>query len=197
MDSMASVCIRDANADDVDAIAALHADSWRRHYRGAYSDEFLDGDVLADRIAVWTARMASPTDGCTLVAQVGEEDTGTVVGFAHTVFGADPVWGALVDNLHVRYVAKRQGLGSLLMVRTAQRLIAHDGTSGLYLWVLEQNRDAQAFYLSLGGSLVGRRAAIGPGGVPGRLTGQPMALRCAWQDPSRLITVGRAAQRES
>jgi hypothetical protein len=27
----------------------LHADSWRRHYRGAYADAFLDGDVLADR----------------------------------------------------------------------------------------------------------------------------------------------------
>jgi GNAT superfamily N-acetyltransferase len=37
-----------AGPPDADAIAALHADSWRRHYRGAYSDAFLDGDVGAD-----------------------------------------------------------------------------------------------------------------------------------------------------
>src|SRR4051812_46014791 len=29
---------RRAKLDDVDGIAALHADSWRRNYRGAYSD---------------------------------------------------------------------------------------------------------------------------------------------------------------
>ena len=31
---------------DIEAIAALHTDSWRRHYRGAYSDAFLDGDII-------------------------------------------------------------------------------------------------------------------------------------------------------
>ncbi|MEU4563183.1 hypothetical protein AB0F72_32800 [Actinoplanes sp. NPDC023936] len=49
---------RFAEAADAAGIAALHADSWRRHYRGAYSDSFLDGDVIADRHAVWSARLA-------------------------------------------------------------------------------------------------------------------------------------------
>jgi len=40
-----TVGFRPARASDSEAIAALHADSWRRHYRGAYSDAFLDGDV--------------------------------------------------------------------------------------------------------------------------------------------------------
>ena len=35
---------------DANAIAALHADSWRRHYRGAYSDAFLDGDVAGQSV---------------------------------------------------------------------------------------------------------------------------------------------------
>jgi hypothetical protein len=30
---------------DAPAVAGLHADSWRRHYRGAFSDAFLDRDV--------------------------------------------------------------------------------------------------------------------------------------------------------
>ena len=43
---------RQASIHDVEAIAALHTESWQRHYRGAYLDSFLDGDVLADRLAV-------------------------------------------------------------------------------------------------------------------------------------------------
>ena len=33
---------RAAGPDDVHAVAGLHAESWQRHYRGAYSDAFLD-----------------------------------------------------------------------------------------------------------------------------------------------------------
>lgn len=43
-----------------DGYARLNADSWRRNYRGAYLDSFLDGDVLADRLAVWTDRLTQP-----------------------------------------------------------------------------------------------------------------------------------------
>lgn len=50
---------RPALATDAAAIAELHADSWRRHYRGAYGDSYLDGDVGADRAAVWHGRFRS------------------------------------------------------------------------------------------------------------------------------------------
>lgn len=49
-----------ANPSDAEAIATLHAGSWRRHYRGAYSDAFLDGDVVSDRLAVWAERLREP-----------------------------------------------------------------------------------------------------------------------------------------
>ena len=51
---------RVATSEDADAIPRLHADSWRRHSRGAYSDAFLDGDVLADRTATWRERLREP-----------------------------------------------------------------------------------------------------------------------------------------
>ncbi len=185
MPSDGSVLVRDATVGDADGIATLHADSWRLHYRGAFSDAFLDGDVLADRLAVWSARMARPPAGCTVVAV--EATTGAIVGFAHAVFDEDPDWGTLVDNLHVGHRAKRRGIGSVLMAETARRVLRHDPAGRLYLWVLEQNVDAQRFYRALGGSIVERRPAVGPGGVPGRLVGTPVALRCAWRDPSRLL----------
>jgi len=171
---------RDASRRDIEAIAALHADSWRRHYRGAYSDTFLDGDVIADRLEVWTKRLATPgsrANQCTIVAELD----GDLVGFAHTILDDDPKWGALLDNLHVRYDLKGYGIGTRLMEETAQTVIDRARSSGLYLWVLEQNRAAQAFYEARGGICVGRKTSKPAGG------GKVVGLRYVWTDPSALI----------
>jgi GNAT superfamily N-acetyltransferase len=175
---------RVAGFSDAEGIAALHVDSWRRHYRGAYSDAFLDGEVTADRLAVWTERLRTPDPGSrTIVAESG----GELVGFAHTVFDDDPTWGALLDNLHVTAEMKRRGVGSRLLALTARAVTERAQATGLYLWVLEQNVDAEAFYRARGGRRVGRRLASPPGGVPGRLNGSPVGLRYAWPDPAVLL----------
>lgn len=188
------VHIRDATAADAAAIAALHADSWSRHYRGAFADSYLDGEALADRLGVWSERLAA-TEGtcgvvtrgvCTLVAETGGGGVPAILGFAHTVFGEDPVWGALLDNLHVDHGAQRRGIGSRLLAESARRVTGR-GPGGLYLWVLEQNGAAQSFYRSLGGAFAGSRPAVGPGGDRSRLAGRPVALRCAWPDPKVLL----------
>ncbi|MBV8216919.1 MAG: GNAT family N-acetyltransferase [Solirubrobacterales bacterium] len=167
---------------DAEAVAALHADSWRRHYRGAYSDDFLDGDVQTERAAVWSERL-SERNGATRTV-VAEDDDG-LVGFAHTVFEADPRWGALIDNLHLVYSEKRRGIGSRLITLAARPVLAR-GT-GLYLWVLEQNSDARAFYEARGGRCVERALVPAPGGIAGRLNGTPFGLRYAWSDPAVLL----------
>jgi len=171
---------REATAGDVEGIAALHADSWRRHYRGAYSDAFLDGDVVADRLAVWAERLnrADRSNECTLVA----ERDGDIVGLAHTILDTDPEWGALLDNLHVRYDLKGSGIGTLLMAETARAVIARAPSSGLFLWVLEGNTAAQAFYEARGGKSEGSKASEAPGG------GTISAFRYVWPDPSVLLS---------
>jgi ribosomal protein S18 acetylase RimI-like enzyme len=176
---------RRAETGDAPAVAALHVDSWRRHYRGAYSDAFLDGGVEADRLATWTERLAQPnTDAaCALVA----EQNGAVVGFAYTIWGDDPQWGSLLENLHVVYGQKGQGVGTQLMARTAQSLLQRGSVEGLYLWVLEQNKAAQAFYEARGGVCVERGFAPPPGGDPERLAGAPRRFRYVWHDPSELL----------
>ncbi len=169
---------RAATARDVEAIAALHADSWRRHYRGALSDAFLDGDVVADRLAVWTARLTEPQPHqCTIVA----DDDGTVVGFVHTALDEDPKWGALLDNLHVVYARKRDRIGTHLMAESASIVLERRPSAGLYLWVLEQNTAAQAFYAARGGVCVEREIAPATGG------GTTERLRFVWPDPSVLL----------
>jgi len=177
------VAYRAATAADADAVAALHADSWRRHYRGAYADAYLDGDVVTDRRRVWTARLAAASDDArTIVA----ESAGRVIGFVHVVFDDHPTWGALLDNLHVTFERKRQGIGARLMVRAGRAVAEARPGSLLYLWVLEQNSAAQAFYESLDGRCVERDQVDPPGGDPTRLAGTPWKLRYVWTDPAAL-----------
>jgi GNAT superfamily N-acetyltransferase len=169
---------RNATARDVDAIAQLHVDSWRRNYRGAYSDAFLDGDVVADRMAVWMARLAQPApNACTVVAEVD----GAVVGFAHTILDDDPTWGALLDNLHVVHDLKGRGVGTRLMAETAVTVLERAPSTGLYLWVLEGNTRARAFYAARGGRCVGQQVSEPPGG------GAIVGLRYVWPDPALLL----------
>jgi ribosomal protein S18 acetylase RimI-like enzyme len=185
------VTYRAATLHDAEGIAHLHADSWRRNYRGAFSDAYLDGDLVAERLSVWTERLRSPRPGTfTIVAEhLGPDpgpntgpDTGrgpgAIVGLAHTILGDDPAWGALLDNLHVSHAEKGHGIGTRLMAETARGLIARDPASSLFLWVLAQNTAAQAFYDARGGTCVDRQSRSPEPGD---------RLRYTWPDPSRLL----------
>ena len=168
-----------ATLHDAGSVGRLHADSWRRHYRGAYADAYLDGEASDERIAMWTERLGEvDPEHFTVIA----ETDGVLVGFAHTRLGADPRWGALLDNLHVRHEYKRQGLGRALMAETASILGERRPDSGLYLWVLQQNTAAQSFYRARGGECV-EEAIAGP--FPGG--GTAPSLRYAWRTPTRLF----------
>jgi GNAT superfamily N-acetyltransferase len=175
---------RSAEKADAAAVAALHADSWQRHYRGAFSDAFLDGDVPGFLLSRWTGLLGAPDPQArTIVAELD----GELVGLAHTRLGDDPAWGALLDNLHVSYGLKRLGVGTRLLALTAQAVLDSTPGSGLYLWVLEQNAGARAFYTARGGTCVETVRVPPPGGDPSRLNGSPMGMRLAWPDLSRLL----------
>jgi ribosomal protein S18 acetylase RimI-like enzyme len=171
--------LRLATAADAEAIATLHADSWRRFYRGAYADSFLDGDVEADRKAVWSQRLAVPQSNAVTI--VAENDVG-FAGFVHVILDHDERWGSLIDNLHVSHTGQRSGIGSALITSAGRSVVEHGSTAATYLWVLEQNASAQAFYTAHGGRPVERGPVAFPGGVPGRLNGRPMSLRFVWPD---------------
>src|ERR1700739_2114011 len=180
---------RMAEQDDAQAVAALHADSWQRHYRGAYTDAFLDDEDPGYLLELWTSRLESPDPSArTILADLDQAGDGSrLVGMAHTILGNDPAWGALLDNLHVVYGLKRQGVGTRLMSLTAKAVLAAKPESALYLWVLEQNVNAQAFYNARGGTCVERRDVPAPGGKAARLDGMPGCFRYAWPDPSKLV----------
>jgi GNAT superfamily N-acetyltransferase len=172
-----------AATGDAGRIAALHTKSWRRHYRGAYADAYLDGDLLTERTKVWSARLASPGGTTTILA----ECAGHLIGFVHVVFDADPRWGSLVDNLHVDHTQHRTGIGTQLMAYAARAVLANADSSALYLWVLEQNERAQKFYRAAGGTPVETGIVAAPCGDPTLLNGTPAKYRMSWPDATRLL----------
>ncbi|HEV7706783.1 MAG TPA: GNAT family N-acetyltransferase [Asanoa sp.] len=105
-----------------------------------------------------------------------------LVGFVHLVVDDDARWGSLIDNLHVVTGRHRGGVGSGLIMWAAAVAAERGATPALYLWVQEQNTAAQAFYAAHGGQVVERALISAPGGIPGRLNGNPGKLRVAWPD---------------
>jgi GNAT superfamily N-acetyltransferase len=162
---------REATHDDLMAIATLHAESWRIHYRGAYRDDFLDGDVVRDRIAVWTSRLSAPARNQFVIVA---EEAASIVGFACAYGREDPRWGTLLDNIHVRPDHHRQGIGARLLAAVVTWCRANYPDCGLYLWVLARNASARRFYERLGATDRGGGVFVPPGG--GRIDSR----RYAW-----------------
>ncbi len=181
--SIGPVIFSPAGAGDAGRIAALHADSWRRHYRGAYADAYLDGDLLSERSKVWSARLNSPAGTATIIA----ERAGRLVGFVHVVLETDARWGSLIDNLHVDHSEHRAGIGAELMAYAARVVLANAGSPAFHLWVLQQNTRAQMFYLAHGGIRVETGIVTAPCGNPTFLNGTPGKYRMAWPDATRLV----------
>lgn len=137
--------LRPATMLDLEAIAMLHAANYRLAYRGALRDEFLAGDLEAERRRHWQDRLQRPP--AQQIVEVLEQD-GHLVGFSCTELDESPVWGSKLANLHVDAACQGRGLGARLLRSIAARCAARDG--GLYWWVVESNAAARRFYGRLG-----------------------------------------------
>lgn len=135
-----------ATADDADTIADLHTRSWQRHYRGIYSDDYLDNLLAAERSEVWTKRFATIDPNMLVIKAMLAENA---IGFACTFLQRDQQFGALVDNLHVMQEHQGFGIGRELLRRSAEWVKSNDQNSSIYLFVLKENRSARHFYQSL------------------------------------------------
>jgi GNAT superfamily N-acetyltransferase len=173
-----SIALRTAGAGDAESIAVLHADSWRRTYRGMMTDAFLDGDALANRRQVWRKRLQA--DDPRQFVCVAEEDT-TIVGFICAFANEDANWGSYIDNLHVAHVMNGRGIGRALMQSAAAWLCRVRPDIGVYLWVMEANASARRFYDHLGATNVETVIKEDPGG------GRAPNCRYVWLNPQLLL----------
>jgi ribosomal protein S18 acetylase RimI-like enzyme len=138
---------RPARPTDAEAVASLHARSWRESYRGSFHDAFLDGDLVGERLGVWRERLRrAPENQFVQLAVAGTDLAGFVCAYgAH-----DPRWGSLVDNLHVASAFKRHGIGRALMKHAGAWLASGYPDCEVHLLVLEVNAAARRFYERLG-----------------------------------------------
>jgi ribosomal protein S18 acetylase RimI-like enzyme len=168
---------RSATPSDAEAVARLHAQSWRENYRGAFLDAFLDGDLPGERLRAWRERLDRPATNQFVQVAVGGTN---LAGFICAYADHDPEWGSFIDNLHVAQAFKRSGVGSILMRQAAAWLVAQHPDRGIYLLVLEANLSARRFYERLGGTNAGVSTMETHGGAMVR------SCRYAWARPALL-----------
>jgi len=143
------ITYREAVPADWESIAELHALSWQINYRGSMSDHYLDNLVIDERKQVWKKRFDTVNDKqLTILA----EQNGQLVGLSCIFLDADPLHQAMLDNLHVHPDSKRQGIGKILMKKSADLILQKSNNTNMYLWVLTTNSKAISFYESVGGT---------------------------------------------
>jgi hypothetical protein len=113
--------LRDAKFCDHIAIARLHAQNWRQNYRGILSDNFLNLEVEKDRLNVWFERLQFPANNQQITVAIHNEN---IIGFSCLFFNDDPVFGSLLDNLHVAKNMQQHGIGKML-IKNCTKTILH------------------------------------------------------------------------
>lgn len=140
--------IRPAQFSDLLAISKLRAESWRQTYRDIYSNEFLNHHVEKDRLDSWHSRLKFPGRNQYVTIAILDE---IVVGFSCIFLDDHPVFGTLLDNLHVSKNFQNYNIGKRLMKNCMQLIVQKGSTRKMYLWVYESNTNARAFYEKLNG----------------------------------------------
>jgi ribosomal protein S18 acetylase RimI-like enzyme len=172
------VNVRRAQLQDAAAIARVHVDTWRSTYRGIVPDEHLGGMSYERSQRNWEERISDPDRRNTLF--VGEDDGGSVVGFAACGAARDDArdYESELYAIYVNQNMQGKGLGKRLVLSVAQQLKAR-GFDSMLIWVLADNR-YKRFYESIGGTQVKtREVTVGGKTLP--------ELGYGWRDLGALI----------
>ena len=170
---------RPMRAADANAVAALHAASWRSAYRDILSHRYLEEEVDTDRAATWHQRLDTPKQDAFGVVALRE---GAMVGFVYVIGHADATHGTLIDNLHVAPGARSAGLGPRLLEAAALGIESRGWGPRIFLWVYDANVRARAFYARVGGAEVEQLRKRAPDGQ------DVLEWRVCWPDLAVLAT---------
>ncbi|MEF1256729.1 MULTISPECIES: GNAT family N-acetyltransferase [unclassified Vibrio] len=138
-----------AEYSDYERIATLHAQSWKQYYQGILGQEFLDNEVLDERLAIWQTRLINPPfNQCVLLFEEG----GLLCGFVCAFGNHDFEKGTIIDSLHIDPNYRGRGLGVTLLAEVSKWITQYFPDSGVYLEVMKENHQAVEFYQHLGGT---------------------------------------------
>ena len=151
-----TVTLRTATPAHAGKISRLYAQSWREAYPGLVPQSYLDAlpdhywtQTVADWIATgrFTALLACEKEEIVGCAIYGPARTEEYEG-----------WGELV-SLYIKPGYFHKGYGSRLVKHMVLEM-KRQGLSGCYLWVLDGNRRARAFYEKAGFKNTGETIAF-------------------------------------
>lgn len=144
--------IYEAGKGDADAIAGVHAASWREVYRGILPDKYLDHEVCEERRDFWIAALQEPREGAFVLAAANADG---VHGFISIAPEGEPGYDAVIESLHIVANRRGDGIGRRLIHAAATRLLSCGATS-VCLRVYDANEPAIHFYERLGGQKDGK-----------------------------------------
>ena len=178
--SAADIVLRDARAEDAEAIARLHVAVWRATYRGLAPAEAVRILDVPYRLARWREMLSEGSGREVLVAESGNGIVaiGTCGAPSVSALGAS----GEINYLYVDPSLAGRGIGRRLMRALAMRLQQH-GYRSAALGVVESNAAAIAFYERLGGQRVGHYTDPGP-------HWRSSNVIYAWDDLATLIAAG-------
>ncbi len=145
--------VRQANAEDVLAIARVHVASWKTTYKGIIHQSFLDSLTIEKRLPGLQKTIENPETDLLVVC---ENETGHVVGFV--VVGRNREKNVDADGeMHAIYLAEEfQGFGAgKLLFEAGKNVLAQKSFKKMMVSVFQENRSTCAFYENRGGTLIG------------------------------------------
>jgi L-amino acid N-acyltransferase YncA len=141
-----SIVIRDARADEIPALAALHVRTWNQTYGRVKSPP-----TVALREQQWREQFQSPDHHwfCLVV----ENRDGELIGYAKGTWpkaGDEPANEGNLSKIYLLRDYQRLGLGRRLLGLVARRFLSH-GVTSMVLFGVPQNPSC-AFHDALGGT---------------------------------------------
>ena len=140
-----------------EAAGQIHALAWKAGYQGILPQSYLD--ALSPQL--WISRMKQAVYQDFLLKDHGHYVAASSLSPARDKNMSG--WGEIV-SLYVLPEHIRKGYGSALLSYGIGQLQAQ-GLNNIYLWVLEENHRARAFYEAMGFVPNGDRAALPIGGA--------------------------------
>ena len=150
--------------EDAAEIARVHLAAWESAYRCLLPDELIDSRDMSQQIEKWERslrlllELADPTTDIPEEAILREgyvsEIEQKIVALTFVGNGRDDRHSnqGEIQSIYVHPDYFRQGIGEVLLQFGEDRLVAN-GHKDAYLWVLESNARAKAFYKAKGWSL--------------------------------------------
>lgn len=168
-ESLYSIVVRDAEPEDIPALAELHVTTWNATYRTSR------GPSVATRTRQWSEKFARMPRRDFVVLM--ENQSGGLIGFAAgTPHGGE--FAGQLSKVYLRWEYHGLGLGRRLMAEAARRFL--DRHMGSFILFAERSNPTIGFYDRMGGErLLDER---------GLFTGA-----YGWRDMRKLIPEGNAS----